>query len=220
MGKTGVREIQKLKTRERLLKVARELFAAQGILATRTADVAAAAGVSHGTIFVHFPTRDALIEETIEAFGRDVARRTHELAVSGRSLREVLEAHLAGLSEHEGFYGRLVAEGPLLPDAARNALIDIQSAVSWHVAEAAEREGARIRQVPMHLLFNTWVALLHYYLVNRDLFAPGGSVLARCGGELLDHMIGMLRGGGRSADRARGIDGPGAKPAARRGGSR
>lgn len=192
MKKEEGREAQKARTRERLLGVAARLFASRGIVATRTIDVARAARVSHGTVFLHFPTREQLIEATIERFGKAAALRTHQLALAGKGVREILEAHLASLRERESFYRRLVTEGPLLPEAARTVLIGIQSALAWHLAEAAEREGARIRKMPMHLLFNTWVALLHYYLANRDLFAPGGSVLARRGEELLDHMMGLL----------------------------
>jgi len=185
---------QKARTRGRLLEVAARLFASKGILATRTVDVARAAGVSHGTVFLHFPTREQLIEATIERFGNAAALRTHQLALAGRGVREILEAHLATLREHEPFYSRLVTEGPVLPAAARTVLVAIQSALALHLAEAAEREGGRIRKMPVHLLFNTWVALLHYYLANRDLFAPGGSVLARYGEELVDHMMGLLAG--------------------------
>jgi hypothetical protein len=46
--------------------------------------------------------------------------------------------------------------------------------------------------MPMHLLFNTWIGLVHHYMVNRDLFAPEGSVIARRGKELLDHYMGLL----------------------------
>ena len=47
---------QKQRTRERLLDVAATLFAERGLAATTTLEVARAAGVSHGTVFVHFPT--------------------------------------------------------------------------------------------------------------------------------------------------------------------
>jgi len=42
------------------------------------------------------------------------------------------------------------------------------------------------------LLFNTWLGLIHHYLGNRDLFAPGHSVVERHGSMLLDHFVGLL----------------------------
>jgi AcrR family transcriptional regulator len=192
LAQAGGRAAQKAATRERVLAAAARLFATRGFAATRTADVARAARVSHGAVFVHFPTRESLVEESIEAFGRSIMLRTHELASQGRGLRDVLQAHLAGLREHEAYYSRLIAEEHVLPPAARNTLIGTQSALSTHVAEAAARDAGRLRELPLDLLFNTWIALLHYYLAHRDLFAPGGSVLERRGQELLDHMMTLV----------------------------
>ena len=73
------RQRQKNETRKRLIATAMDQFAKNGLTATRTADIAAAAEVSHGTVFTHFPTREALLEEVIEAFGMKITERMHEL---------------------------------------------------------------------------------------------------------------------------------------------
>jgi hypothetical protein len=109
-------------------------------------------------------------------------------------VRQILEAHLAGLREYETLYTRLISEGPVLPPYARSVLIGIQSAVAQHLAEAVERQTAagEIRRMELPLLFNTWLGLLHHYLVNRDLFAPGEFVLQRCGRVLLNHFMRLV----------------------------
>jgi hypothetical protein len=50
----------------------------------------------------------------------------------------------------------------------------------------------RLRKVPLHLLFNTWIGLLHHYLANRDLFVARGSVLKKHGPALIDHYLALL----------------------------
>jgi AcrR family transcriptional regulator len=188
------RQAQKEQTRKQLIEVAFKQFAEEGLSITRTIDIANAAGVSHGTVFAHFATRDDLLIAVLEEFGSRVAGRIHELACGGGSVREVLQAHLNGLIEVEPFYTRLVAEGSLLPSSAQNALVSIQSAISIHLGQVAEREivAGKIRDIPLHLLFNTWVGLIHYYLGNTNLFAPGESVLKRYGTELLEHYVGLI----------------------------
>jgi AcrR family transcriptional regulator len=188
------RQAQKDQTRRQLIEVAFGQFARQGLAAARTSDIADAAGVSHGTVFAHFATRDDLLIAVIEEFGDRVTGRIHELAGSGGSVREVLQAHLNGLMEVEPFYCRLVTERPLLPPDAQNALVSIQSAIAIHLYQAVEREisGGTIRNIPLHLLFNTWIGLIHYYLSNADLFAPGASVLQRYGPELLEHYLNLI----------------------------
>lgn len=190
----GKRAERKKKTYQRLVKEAMKVFAEQGFVATRTLDVAEAAAVAHGTVFVHFPTREALVVATVTEFALVLKDRIRDLVEMGATVRQVFSAHLAGLAEHERFYTRLVMERPLLPEKARITLLGIQSVISAYLTEAAEREvdEGSLRAVPMHLMFNTWLGLIHYYLSNRDLFAPEGSVLSRWGEDLINFYMGLL----------------------------
>lgn len=188
------RQIQKDQTRQHLIETAFAQFARQGLTTTRTADIAKAAKVSHGTVFAHFSTQEDLLNAVIEAFGARVSLRLHELAACNNSLRDVLAAHLRGLTEFEAFYTRLVIEGRLLPQSARDAFTIIQSSISFHLSLAADKEiqEGTIDPYPIHLLFNTWIGLIHYYLANNDLFAPEESVLERYGQELLEHYMRLI----------------------------
>jgi AcrR family transcriptional regulator len=188
------RVLQKEKTRQRILEAAYGEFAKSGVITARTDDVAKAAGVSHGSVFAHFESQDALISAVIWDFGQRIAQRTHDLACGHAGVREILAAHLTGLAEYEDFYFRLVSESTLLPAGCRDCFIMVQSAISLHLSEAVKRETelGLIRPMPLHLLFNTWIGLVHYYLINRELFAPGKSVIEQRGGELIEYFIGLI----------------------------
>lgn len=189
-----IRQKQKILTRKHLIEVALKMFGENGILNTRTADIAKAAKVSHGTIFAHFSTQEELIIAVIEEFGTRIAGRLDELVDTNCSLSEILEAHLTGLIEFEPFYTRLIIERRLLPNSARNTYIMIQSTISFHIGIAAKNEmdQGTIRNIPIHLLFNTWVGILHYYITNGDLFSPNGSVLKQYRNELLQHYMNLI----------------------------
>jgi AcrR family transcriptional regulator len=188
------RQLQKKSTRKRLLEAAIRHFSERGLTTARTADIAKAAGVAHGTVFVHFPTQELLLASAIDEFGSRINMRLHELAAGKRGVRDVLEAHMDGLMEFEDFYARLVVEGPLLPDEARNTFIMIQSTVSFHICQAAEREieAGTILPQPVHMIFNGWLGLLHYYLANSDLFSPGESVLKHYGRDLIRYYMSLI----------------------------
>ena len=188
------RQKQKELTRRHLIEIAIQQFGENGITATRTADIARVANVSHGTIFVHFPKQEDLLLTVVEEFGFRIAQRLHELLDTNRSLFEVLEAHITGLIEFEPFYTRLVIERRLLPESVRDTYIMIQSTISFHIGIAAEKEMEEgiIRQIPLHLIYNTWIGLIHYYITNGDLFCSSGSVLKQHGQELLQHYISLI----------------------------
>lgn len=188
------RQQQKESTRRIIIEAALEQFAKDGLVAARTSDIAAAAKVSHGSIFAHFPTRENLVDAVIEDFGMRVTSRLHELVNETCNIKEVFEAHLMGLREHEKFYTRLVSEAKLLSESSRNSLIMIQSAISFHISQISQREmeAGTIRKMPVDLLFNTWIGLVHHYLMNDDLFAPEGSVLEKYSNQLVEHYYNLI----------------------------
>ncbi|WP_297006305.1 TetR/AcrR family transcriptional regulator [uncultured Corynebacterium sp.] len=84
-------------TRRRLLDAALATLTDHGLTATTVSGVAQRAGVSRGAAQHHFPTRDALVEATIDEF---FAERTHQLrnavaalrpGAEGASVTEVLD---------------------------------------------------------------------------------------------------------------------------------
>jgi len=190
----GVRIGQKQHTRTVLVRAALVRFARDGLAEAKTSDIAAAAKVSHGTVFVHFSSRESLLSAAIEEFGAKITKRLHELVEGGSSVGAVLRAHLEGLAQFEPFYTRLVTQATVIPVAARSTMVMIQSAISFHLSQAAEHEMAAgsIRRMPLSLLFNTWLGLVHYYVANKDVFSPRSSVLKRLGPELVRHYMTLI----------------------------
>lgn len=188
------RVLQKSHTRRRILDKAKVMCARRGFTHTRTIDVARAARVSHGSVFVHFPTREDLMTAVVSETAREITDELHALAASGASLRDALVAHLRCLAEREGQVRWLLLEAPLLPKGFHLAWVGLQSAIAFHLSRAAERDMAegRVRRMPLHLLFNTWIGLVHHYLINRELYSPGRSVLEEHGSALLDHFMSLI----------------------------
>lgn len=188
------RQIQKEQTREKILKAAYEEFGKNGIMATRTSDVAKAAGVSHGTVFAHFKTQEELITAVIENFDEEMLKRIHELTENCVGVRDVLSAHLQGIKEFEAFYSKLVMEMRFIPETSRTTFISLQSGVSFHLSKALKQEidKGKIVELPIYFVFNAWNGLINYYLSNSDLFAPGESVIAKHGDELLDCFMKLI----------------------------
>ena len=191
----ATRREQKVVTRDRLVNAAMALFARNGIVNTTTADVARSVRLSHGVVFLHFPTRDDLVIAVIDEFGRRLAAEFRQAFEHDLSLRAVLQAHLRVLAELEPFYARLVTEAPMLPPKVRSTLMMLHAAVSYEIFSALERERklGRARKIARPLLFNTWIGLVHHYLVNRDVFAAGDSVIAEQGETLVNHFMALVK---------------------------
>ncbi|MFP3152966.1 TetR/AcrR family transcriptional regulator [Lachnospiraceae bacterium ZAX-1] len=187
------RQLQKEETRENIIKAAMRLYLRNGF-STTTSRVAQEAGLSHGAIFVHFLTRDDLLLCVLERFEREIGDKLHNLSESAVSVTELLYVHIAVLEKYECFYSSLLSDKSSLPEDAKNTLIGIQSVLSWHFRLVMEQEmkNGTAKDIPLYMLFNTWIGLVHYYLQNADLFAPGESVLNRCKSELVTTFVKLI----------------------------
>ncbi|WP_124065077.1 TetR/AcrR family transcriptional regulator [Clostridium sp. E02] len=188
------RQLQKEFTRKRILQSAYQVYSDKGFGAT-TNMIAKEAQISHGTIFLHFPTAVELQICLLEQFGMEINKQLHQLSEKDDSLEDLLSAHIDVLIKHQNFYKRLIAESSFLPEQARYVYISIQSSVSLHLSQAFEKgqKEGHIKNLSMHLMFNTWLGLLHYYLSNQELFAPEGAVLNQYKEELVHHFINLLK---------------------------
>lgn len=173
------RKEQKEATRKHLIEVAYKTYSSYGF-SIAAKEIAESAGVSQGTVFAHFSTVQSLIDDVIMDFSLKLTSRLHERAEKQGTISGFLGAHIDVLSEYELFYSRLVEEQAKLPAAARSTFLCMQSAVSHHLGILLQND-ARVREIPQFIIFNCWIGLLHYYLLNRQMFCSevDGSVLQR-----------------------------------------
>jgi TetR/AcrR family transcriptional regulator len=65
MPAAGTRQRRKLERPQELLDSALDLFVEKGFAATRSEEVAARAGVSKGTLYLYYPSKEELLKEVI-----------------------------------------------------------------------------------------------------------------------------------------------------------
>ena len=66
---------KKQRTRSQLRTRARELFSKKGFASTQVGDIAKAAGVAHGTFYVHFASKEELLDELLLQFNQGLVAK-------------------------------------------------------------------------------------------------------------------------------------------------
>lgn len=112
-----------------LLDAALELFVEKGFAATRSEEVARRAGVSKGTLYLYFPSKEELLKAVIQQFLAERivegARRADAFDQEGASTPEVMENLLSEWwmqvydSPASGVFKLVIAEARNFPDIAR-----------------------------------------------------------------------------------------------------
>jgi AcrR family transcriptional regulator len=187
------RTLQREETRRQLVQAGLRVVASSGFAGASTAAIAQETGKAHGTVFLHFPTREALVSELVAEVGRTVSSRLAALDSATPTIAQVMDAHLKALAENEVLYARMLCEASTLPLSARAQIFALQSAIAWRLRGAYSRAKKReVRDIDPVTLANIWISLTNHYLMNRDLFAPGASVIAKRGAELKKQVLELV----------------------------
>ena len=147
-----------VRNRERILATAEEMFARDG-LAVSVDDIAARAKVGIGTLYRHFPTKDALVAAIVVGRIERIADRAEELA-SATDPR----AALFGLIE------QMVTEG-----ATKRDFVEALGGSQWFETATAQTIKARFRKAMSKLLSRAQAA----GTVRDDVSAPDLTALVR-----------------------------------------
>jgi AcrR family transcriptional regulator len=166
------REQQREETRRRLYESALAVFRRDGVAACRTEDIAKAAGVSRGSFYFHFPTKEHVLLERMSETEAEICEKIEALA-DDASVNEMLATFnkaLASIWEHDP---------QLLPELAGAALRFTATAMNDQEATplralladrfraAVERGEIQARLPPQILgdlyLGNTLAGLLAWY---------------------------------------------------------
>lgn len=178
------REQQREDTRRRLYESALAIFRRDGVMASRTEDIARAAGVSRGSFYFHFPTKEHVLLDRMAETEREICAVVEALP-EDTAFAEILQVVNAELT-------RIWAHDPqLLPDLAGAALrftatamhdqqaTPLRALLSERFGVAATR-GEIVARLPPQLLGDFYLAnilggLLAWY-GNPSM--PLGTVLA------------------------------------------
>lgn len=104
-------------TRERILEVASRLFREHGIAAVGLAKIMANAGLTVGTFYTHFKSKEALLRETL-LHSLDARHEAFAQALEAADLETLLRAYLS--PEHRDTPGKGCPVAALVAEVARH----------------------------------------------------------------------------------------------------
>jgi AcrR family transcriptional regulator len=181
-------------SRERLLDKAEELFMRKGLAATTLRDISSALGVSHASLYYHFPggKEELFVTVTERNAARHRAGLAAAIAAGGESLRGGLLGAASWLLSHEPMDLLRLAHSdmPLLPEETARRLMEMIHASILRPLRAlfaAALEGASIeRTSDADLLAGAFLAVV------EGLHAVPSAFVSRSKTDMARELIGIL----------------------------
>lgn len=174
----SLREEQKELTRRRLTTAALEVFARDGYVAATIEQIAAAAGTSRATFYLHFHSKATLIHDLLDPLSEDSEAIYAELAALERpdraQLRDWMERTVSFWERHgrsvEVVQQAVAAEPELVPRFV--AAIDRSVDAMEHFLVATLRTDSRDARLTGELLILQLERFCFFWIV-RQLDVPG-----------------------------------------------
>jgi AcrR family transcriptional regulator len=159
------RDQQREETRQKVYEAALEVFRRDGIAEARIDDIARAAGVSRGTFYFHFPTKDLVLAERLRLAERRIASLL-EGSRGGTRLPALLDRVAAAIAEEwesdpKIFAGVIMVAIRIVAADLRMAESNpVQAELVPHFREAIERKQI-VDELPAQTLCELF--LLHLF---------------------------------------------------------
>lgn len=130
---------EKARTRERLVEAASREFRANGVAGTSIPTLMEGIGLTHGTFYAHFDSKDALVAEAYACgLNETVERLLHraETAPPGRALNAVIDRYLSAEHRDDPATGCLL---PALAGEVRREPAEVRHAFTEELQRYFER---------------------------------------------------------------------------------
>ena len=203
---SGVRQRRKQARPQELLDAALELFVEKGYAATRTGEVAQRAGVSKGTLYLYYPSKEDLFKAVVRHNLSSLIAEGEELAGAFAGSSSELLATLmriwwerVGSTSAAGIHKIVLAEVRNFPEMAQfytdEVIIPADRLFSGCVTRGIEQ--GEFRAMPVHEVAHALIAPLIFMAVHRHSFGAcpvHGGVDIDPGMMLQTHLDLVLRG--------------------------
>ncbi|RWO61242.1 TetR/AcrR family transcriptional regulator [Mesorhizobium sp.] len=173
-------------SRQRIMDVATERFRSDGIAASGLAGIMGEAGLTNGAFYPHFPSKGALVRESVAAaLEAQTAQIQELLAAGGTSL--AIDTYLS--AEHRDNPGKGCASAALLPEIAREP-IETRQVYAEHLLKLVRQVAAELTpdaRDPEAVAFGVFATLIGTLELSRavngtelsDRILEAGAVAAK-----------------------------------------
>lgn len=178
--------------RNELLDVALRVFASQGFDAATVDDIASEAGISKGTVYLYFPSKEAILDELVSRYSvmEDVLKLSDELRSLPieRGVQALIATSWRILKERADLV-RLLLQIPFRPQSAKFLMERVILPANTLVADYLKGSGRadKRRRLEAFLLARCFFGMLLGFFVTQELF--GGNELSPLSDEQITSAI-------------------------------
>ncbi len=185
----GKRDDAKLQTRNNILLKATELFLAKGVQKTSTQEIAKAAGVAHGSIFVHYYSRENLVVEVLYNEIKGIVRELSVFEKEHHQPLQLLDKYIELFNQKEDVFYILYHELDYLHPDIKIEVIPMETMIRNCLYLSLNAQGMLSQWSPEEIgaKMEAFFSLIFYYICMRDVYGKRNEVILKKKERIIDH---------------------------------
>jgi len=188
------RQTQKQFTREKIISATKLIFIEKGIINTATSQIAEAAGIAHGTLFLHFPIKDSLVIELLDVELTKFSDNLKQLILETTDVKTILDQYLNLIQKEEGFFSSLARELPSYKSELRRKILFRESLIREHFHQVIEKgiEQNIYADIDISSTLTFLFGTINYYLSLKTSFVQDRSVIEKFHDQIIEIFMKLL----------------------------
>ena len=182
----GVRQESKNNTREKILKETSKLLQQSGFIKVSTKNISKECEVSQGTIFLHFKTKENLLNTILSSNIEALEIELNHTCSTNDSQEKFLRSFLDSLINHENILSRAYKDYPYLGNSLRKQIdsIDIFFKNIFYDNIKMNRSSS-LNILDLFLAIDAFISQLKNYLLEKDVLSSNVSIIHQRRGRIL-----------------------------------
>jgi len=175
------REQKKQETKKTILEAAKDEFIKNGFLNTNTKTIADKAGVAHGTLFLHFKTKNILMEKVLEDKFISINNQLEKILGTKGNIESLLLGYLNFLQKNESFFESLAKELPYYPPEIRIRIFLKEASARNYFYKCIQKGIADgiYKDIDIKMSLTFLFGTINYFLSNKQNIIKKGSIIAK-----------------------------------------
>jgi AcrR family transcriptional regulator len=163
------REEKKLATKERIIQKATLILEEKGFVKVSTKDISKASDVSHGTIFLHFNTKDELLytilESNVNSFKNTFVERCNSKLTQDIFIKEFISVYF----EFENILSRVYKDYYYLSSDLQKTIDDLETLIKNEIFDNLKNHWSKsLNILDTFTLIDAFLAQIKSYLLEKN----------------------------------------------------
>jgi AcrR family transcriptional regulator len=166
----GIREENKIKTRQKIIEETKNVLFEKGYLKMSTKDISNKCDVSQGTIFLHFETKERLLNYIIVQLIDEFIDNLKRVQNNDSNGQKFLHETLIVISNYENVLSIAYRDYAHISNVIKKNLDLAESTLkSMYFDNLRNSKGNDVSIVDSFVLIDAFISQIKIYLVNKDL---------------------------------------------------